>query len=158
MHHSPVSIISITRVVLEKCKFTGLIEISFLHVDLRYFFRIVHWSLKASKFVCTWKHGIYRINVTFYNGNFKNVCLQNRILCHNKLYRFFVNSFYVNTNTINSNIWQKIFITRSTQLMIRSKRKKGTQLKMVCAQSSITRGLSWKDIYECKYRYCWYTR
>lgn len=49
----PVSVISVTRVVLEKCKFTGLIEISFLHVDLWVFFRIVHWTLKASKFVCT---------------------------------------------------------------------------------------------------------
>lgn len=49
----PVSIVSVTRVVLEKCKFMGLIEISFLHVDLWFFFRIVHWPLKASKFVCT---------------------------------------------------------------------------------------------------------
>lgn len=49
----PVSIISVIRVVLEKCKFTGLIEMSFLHVDLWFFFRIVHWPLKASKFVCT---------------------------------------------------------------------------------------------------------
>lgn len=49
----PVSIIIVTRVVLEKCKFTGLIEISFFHVDLWFFFRIVHWTLKASKFDCT---------------------------------------------------------------------------------------------------------
>lgn len=49
----PVSIISVTGVVLEKCTFTGLIEMSFLHVDLWFFFRIVHWPLKASKFVCT---------------------------------------------------------------------------------------------------------